>query len=71
MLPVWVLDDMQFFPDVYAGMIPCIANGSAIHDQKDSCHPAHADGDGRGRARHVDDAWLSRLRWSVENQPVR
>ena len=25
MLHVWVLDDMTFEPDVYAGMIPCIA----------------------------------------------
>ena len=24
MLHVWVLDDMKFIPDVYAGMIPCI-----------------------------------------------
>ena len=38
MLHVWVLDDMKFEPDVYAGMIPCIANGTAIHDATDSCH---------------------------------
>jgi hypothetical protein len=38
MLHVWVLDDMQFLPDVFAGMIPCIANGTAIHDPKDPCH---------------------------------
>jgi hypothetical protein len=38
MLHVWVLDDMTFQPDVYAGMIPCIANGTAVHDPNDSCH---------------------------------
>lgn len=38
MLHVWVLDDMKFEPDVYAGMIPCIANGTAIHDPNDPCH---------------------------------
>jgi hypothetical protein len=40
MLHVWVLDDMKFIPDVYAGMIPCIAGPGAqtIHDPADSCH---------------------------------
>ena len=38
MLHVWVLDDMQFQPDVYAGMIPCISGGTAIHDPRDACH---------------------------------
>ena len=38
MLHVWILDDMKFEPDVYAGMIPCIANGTAVHDPNDSCH---------------------------------
>jgi hypothetical protein len=38
MLHVWVLDDMQFQPDVYAGMIPCISGGTAIHDPNDPCH---------------------------------
>ncbi|MGZ4683422.1 MAG: hypothetical protein ACXWCM_07270 [Acidimicrobiales bacterium] len=38
MLHVWVLDDMTFEPDVYAGMIPCIANGTAVHDPNDPCH---------------------------------
>ena len=28
MLHVWVLDDMKFIPDVYAGMIPCITGGT-------------------------------------------
>jgi hypothetical protein len=38
MLHVWVLDDMKFIPDVYAGMIPCISGGTAIHDPNDPCH---------------------------------
>jgi hypothetical protein len=38
MLHVWVLDDMKFEPDVFAGMMPCITNGSAIHDANDPCH---------------------------------
>ena len=38
MLHVWILDDMKFIPDVFAGMNPCIANGTAIHDPDDPCH---------------------------------
>jgi hypothetical protein len=38
MLHVWILDDMKFIPDVFAGMIPCIANNTAIHDPNHSCH---------------------------------
>ena len=38
MLHVWILDDMTFEPDVYAGMMPCIANGTAVHDANDPCH---------------------------------
>ena len=38
MLHVWVLDDMKFTPDVFAGMVPCISNGTAIHDASDPCH---------------------------------
>lgn len=38
MLHVWVLDDMQFQPDVFAGMMPCISNGTAVHDPKNACH---------------------------------
>jgi hypothetical protein len=38
MLHVWVLDDMKFTPDVFAGMIPCISNGTAIHNPNDPCH---------------------------------
>lgn len=38
MLHVWILEDMVFTPDVYAGMIPCITGGGAIHDPLDSCH---------------------------------
>jgi hypothetical protein len=37
MLHVWILDDMVFTPDVYAGMIPCIG-ATAIHDPADPCH---------------------------------
>jgi len=42
MLHVWVLDDMTFEPDVYAGMIPCIGGGSAIHDKNDPCHTSRS-----------------------------
>ncbi len=38
MLHVWILEDMVFTPDVYAGMMPCIQGGSAIHDPADPCH---------------------------------
>lgn len=38
MLHIWVLDDMVYTPDVYAGMMPCIKNGGAIHDPMDPCH---------------------------------
>lgn len=38
MLHVWVLEDMIFTPDVFAGMMPCIANGTAVHDPLDPCH---------------------------------
>jgi hypothetical protein len=38
MLHVWVLDDMTFEPDVFAGMMPCIFGGTAIHDAGNSCH---------------------------------
>jgi hypothetical protein len=40
MLHVWVLDDMTYEPDVYAGMIPCIMSPGAgtIHDPDDPCH---------------------------------
>ena len=42
MLHVWVLDDMTFRPDVYAGMMPCIFGGTAIHDPDDTCHTTRA-----------------------------
>ena len=42
MLHVWVLDDMKFKPDVFAGMMPCITNGSAIHDPTHSCHTSRS-----------------------------
>jgi hypothetical protein len=38
MLHVWVLDDMTFEPDVFAGMIPCISGGTAVHDKDHPCH---------------------------------
>jgi hypothetical protein len=39
MLHVWVIDDMEFTPDVFAGMMPCISNGTAIHDDPQHwCH---------------------------------
>ncbi len=38
MLHVWILDDMQYTPDVYAGMMPCISGGTAVHDPQDPCH---------------------------------
>ncbi|CAN5491299.1 hypothetical protein BH10ACT1_BH10ACT1_03880 [soil metagenome] len=38
MLHVWILDDMKFEPDVFAGMMPCISGGTAIHDPDDPCH---------------------------------
>ena len=39
MLHVWVLNDMKFTPDVFAGMIPCISGGTAIRDNPNhSCH---------------------------------
>ena len=38
MLHVWILDDMKFEPDVFAGMMPCISGGTAIHDPSNPCH---------------------------------
>jgi hypothetical protein len=38
MLHVWVVPDMTFEPDVYAGMMPCISGGTAVHDVTDPCH---------------------------------
>jgi hypothetical protein len=38
MLHVWVIDDMKYEPDVFAGMMPCIFGGTAIHDPNDACH---------------------------------
>ena len=39
MLHAWVLHDMTFEPDVFAGMIPCISGGTAIRDDPE--HPCH------------------------------
>ena len=44
MLHVWVLDDMKFIPDVFAGQMPCITAGSTIHDDPDN--PCHFGRDG-------------------------
>jgi hypothetical protein len=44
MLHVWVIDDMKFNPDVYAGMIPCISGGTAIHNANDPCHTSRTGG---------------------------
>lgn len=38
MLHVWIVPGQQFTPDVYAGMVPCITNGSAIWDPYHACH---------------------------------
>src|SRR5262249_32387533 len=38
MLHVSVLDDMTFEPDVFAGTMPCINGGGAIHDANNPCH---------------------------------
>ena len=53
MLHVWVLDDMTFRPDVYAGMMPCIFGGTAIHDPDDTCHNTRA-GSGMGTSMDHD-----------------
>ena len=46
MLHVWVLPDMTFEPDVYAGMIPCISGGTAIFDRNHSCHKTRGGAEG-------------------------
>ena len=38
MLHVWVLDNMKFIPDVFAGQMPCISGGSANFDPNAPCH---------------------------------
>jgi hypothetical protein len=59
MLHVWVLDDMKFIPDVFAGQMPCITGGSAIHDANHWCHttrtaPASAFGGAGGTTAIAD-----------------
>jgi hypothetical protein len=49
MLHVWIIDDMKFVPDVYAGMIPCISGGTAVHDPQ---HPCHYSRDGMAAMDH-------------------
>ena len=50
MLHVWVIDDMKFIPDVFAGMIPCITNGTAVHNPNDPCHTSRPGGAAAARA---------------------
>lgn len=57
MLHVWILDDMVFTPDVYAGMMPCISGGTAIRD--DATHPCHVTRDGMGAMAHGTTVDLS------------
>jgi hypothetical protein len=38
MLHVWVLDNMKFIPDVFAGQMPCISGGTANFDPNAPCH---------------------------------
>ncbi len=41
MLHVWVLNDMKFIPDVFAGQMPCITSpgSGTVHDNPDHwCH---------------------------------
>jgi hypothetical protein len=35
---------MTFEPDVYAGMIPCISGGTAVHDPDHPCHTTRGAG---------------------------
>ena len=44
MLHVWVLGDMKFIPDVFAGMVPCISGGTAVHDANNPCHFSRTSG---------------------------
>ena len=46
MLHVWVLADMTFEPDVYAGMIPCISGGTAVFDASHPCHKSRGAAEG-------------------------
>src|SRR4029450_2194718 len=42
MLHVWVLDDMKFIPDVFAGQIPCISGPGGSTTVRDApAHPCH------------------------------
>jgi hypothetical protein len=55
MLHVWVLDDMVFTPDVYAGMVPCITSAGTVHDPADPCHISRDDMAGMDHAQTVAD----------------
>jgi hypothetical protein len=54
MLHVWVLEDMTFVPDVYAGMMPCISGGTAVHDPNHSCHVTRGSMAGMAHESTVD-----------------
>lgn len=43
MLHAWVLSEMVYTPDVYAGMMPCLTASGAIYDGMDPCHAGMAD----------------------------
>jgi len=64
MLHVWVIEDMKFIPDVFAGMIPCITGGTAIHDPNDPCHTSRSGGAAAAKAvsaqapAHRGRAWV-------------
>jgi hypothetical protein len=58
MLHVWVLDDMTFQPDVYAGMIPCITGGTAIFDQGHWCHTSRSGSAGASADLHAGHEML-------------
>ena len=55
MLHVWVLPDMVYTPDVYAGMIPCITSNGTVHDPLDSCHTGRGAMSGMEHEQIVDD----------------
>ena len=68
MLHVWVLDDMKFIPDVFAGQMPCIFGGTAIHDANHPCHtsrtaPAAAAARGGSGRLEQASAASGRHRW--------
>ena len=66
MLHVWVLDDMKFIPDVFAGQIPCISGpggSTTVRDNPD--HPCHF-----GRTGATATASSTGPRGRVDGRPV-